>query len=70
MAFTPTDSFLNIFPFYDQYQRSITIWSPDSREIVIAGSQGQENPGIYVIDALEGGSARIADGDLAFWSWK
>ena len=70
IAFTPTESFLNIFPFYDQYQRSITIWSPDSREIVIAGSQGQGDPGIYVINALEGGSARIADGDLAFWSWK
>jgi len=70
VAFTPTDSFLNIFPYYDQYQRSITLWSPDSREIVIAGRLDQGNPGIYVIDALEGGSTRIADGDLAFWSWK
>jgi Tol biopolymer transport system component len=70
IAFTPTESFLNIFPFYDQYQRSITIWSPDSREIVIAGSENQENPGIYVINALEGGYARIATGELAFWSWK
>jgi Tol biopolymer transport system component len=70
IAFTPTESFLNIFPYYDQYQRSITLWSPDSREIVIAGNDDQDNPGIYVIDALEGGSVRIATGDLAFWSWK
>lgn len=70
IAFTPTESFLNIFPYFDQYQRSITLWSPDSREMVIAGSDGQGKPGIYVINALEGGSARIADGELAFWSWK
>jgi Tol biopolymer transport system component len=63
IAFTPTESFLNIFPYYDQYQRSITLWSPDSREIVIAGNDDQDNPGIYVIDALEGRSVRIATGD-------
>jgi hypothetical protein len=70
IAFTPTESFLSIFPYFDQYQRSITIWSPDSREIVIASSEDKENPGIYVINALEGGDVRIATGDLAFWSWK
>ena len=70
IAFAPTESFLSIFPYFDQYQRSITIWSPDSREIVIASSEDKENPGIYVINALEGGDVRIATGDLAFWSWK
>jgi Tol biopolymer transport system component len=70
ITFAPSDSFLNLLPFYDQYQRSMTLWSPDSREMVVAALDDQDEPGIYVIDALEGGSKRIADGDLAFWSWK
>ena len=70
ITFAPTDSFLNLLPFYDQYQRSMTLWSPDSREMVVAALDEQDQPGIYVIDARGGGSKRIADGDLAFWSWK
>jgi Tol biopolymer transport system component len=69
-SFTPTESFLNLLPFYDQYQRSMTLWSPDSRELVVAAFDPQGEPGIYVIDALEGGKTQIADGDAAFWSWK
>jgi Tol biopolymer transport system component len=69
-TFRPTQSFLNVLPFYDQYHHSITIWSPDSREIVITGIDNQEAPGIYVVNAQDGNSKRIATGDLAFWSWK
>jgi TolB protein len=68
-TFTPTESFLNLLPYFDQYHRSITLWSPDSQEMVIAASDGQE-PGIYVIDTVAGTSTRITDGNLAFWSWK
>ncbi len=69
-AFNPTDSFLQIFPFYDQYQRSGTIWSPDSKNLVLAGVDSSGEAGIFVVDADGGRSQKIADGDLAFWSWK
>jgi Tol biopolymer transport system component len=69
-AFQPTDSFLQVFPFFDQYQRSGTIWSPDSQNLVLAGIDSSGNPSIYVVGADGSQSQKIADGDLAFWSWK
>ncbi len=68
-TFIPSESFLNLLPYFDQYHRSMTLWSPDSRKMVIAADNGQ-GAGIYVIDTLAGTSTRIASGDLAFWSWK
>ena len=69
-TFSPTESFQSILPFYDQYQRSGTIWSPDSQELVISGMDEGGNAGIYVVSADGGDSRKIADGDLAFWAWK
>ena len=69
-TFSPTESFQNILPFFDQYQRSGTIWSPDSQELVLSGIDGSGNAGIYVVSADGGDSRKIADGDLAFWAWK
>jgi Tol biopolymer transport system component len=70
-AFSPTHDFLQILPFYDQYQRSVTIWSPDSRQLVYSAVGADETSGIYVVQS-EGESLpkRIADGEIAFWSWK
>jgi Tol biopolymer transport system component len=69
-AFQPTDAFQQVFPFFDQYQRSGTIWSPDSQELVLAGIDSSGNPGIYVVSAEGSQTRKIAEGDLAFWSWK
>jgi TolB protein len=68
--FTPTDSFIQIFPFFDQYQRSGTIWSPDSKNLVLAGIDAKEGPSIFVVNVDGSKSQRIAAGNLAFWSWK
>ena len=32
-TFSPTESFQQVFPYFDQYQRSGTIWSPDSKNL-------------------------------------
>ncbi len=69
-GFEPTDSFQQVLPFFDQYQRSGTIWSPDSKNLVLAGIDSSGNPGIFVVSADGGQSHKIADGDLAFWAWK
>lgn len=69
-AFIPTDAFIQIFTYFDQYQRSGTIWSPDSKNVVYAGVDASVGPGIYVASAEGGSAQKIAAGDLAFWSWK
>lgn len=71
IEFTPTEDFLNILPFYDQYQRSATIWSPDSNNLVISAIDQDEEQVIYAIEVSENSEARrLASGSLAFWSWK
>ena len=69
-AFTPTNAFIQVFSFFDQYQRSGTIWSPDSQNIVYAGVDASGGPGIFVAGAEAGAAKKIAAGDAAFWSWK
>lgn len=69
--FIPTQHFISTLPFFDQYQRSVTIWSPDSKHLVISGSDNDSEPGIYVVEAGSGIDPRyIAAGHLAYWSWK
>jgi TolB protein len=69
-TFAPTVSFQQILPFYSQYQRSGTIWSPDSQNLVLAGVDSAGENAIYTVGADGSQFQKIADGDLAFWSWK
>ncbi len=70
-VFKPTDDFLGIIPFFDQYQHSATLWSPDSKNLVIPVINPQNDPGIYVVDALQVSPMRmLTNGLLAFWSAK
>jgi TolB protein len=69
-AFVPTASFQQILPFYSQYQRSGTIWSPDSQSLVLSGIDPSGQNAIYTVGADGGQLQKIADGELAFWSWK
>ncbi|MEM7802201.1 MAG: hypothetical protein AAF633_23615 [Chloroflexota bacterium] len=65
----PTDSFGDVLRFYHQYQHAVTIWSPDSENIVVP-VELDEGPVIVVMNAAGGASPLvIADGSLAFWSW-
>ncbi len=70
-SFPPTDDFLAILPFFDQYERSTTIWSPDGSQLVYTASAKNGPPGVYVVDA-DGNSSprRVADGSQAVWSWR
>jgi Tol biopolymer transport system component len=69
-AFEPTDAFLSILPFFDQYHHSHTIWSPDSTKLVYTALSGEENASVWVVEANRGAPIQLADGTLAFWSWK
>jgi len=70
-TFQPTDDFLSILPFFDQYHHSATLWSPDSTKLVYPALNGDNEAGVWVVQA-DGGTppALLAEGTLAFWSWK
>jgi Tol biopolymer transport system component len=67
---TPTDAFQQILNFYSQYQRSDTIWSPDSQKLVLSSVDASGKNAIYTVGADGSNLKKIADGDLAFWAWK
>jgi Tol biopolymer transport system component len=69
--YQPTQQFANILPYFDQYHQSTTIWSPDNNNLVLSFLTGSGAPGIAVVAASGQLEPRIlAEGYLAFWSWK
>lgn len=70
-TFVPTERFLQVIPYFDQYHKSTTIWSPDSRNLVVSAYTGDGTPGIWVVAASGNLEPRfIAPGLVGFWSWK
>lgn len=69
-VFNPTDEFLALIPFFDQYHRSLTLWSPDSQELVYAALDGENRPGVWVVSAAGDRPPRLlAPGVVGVWSW-
>lgn len=69
-SFQPTGDFLNTLPFYDQYHRSATIWSPDGRQIVYTARLPSGGTSVSVVPAEPGGEAQsVAQGTFALWSF-
>jgi hypothetical protein len=65
----PTNDWLGVVAYHDQYQRSGTIWSPASDSIVYTSKRSGGESGVFVIEAKPGAEARlIAQGTVAFWS--
>ncbi|HXF85807.1 MAG TPA: hypothetical protein VNK49_10515 [Anaerolineales bacterium] len=70
-TFRPTDQFLDIIPYIDQYHQSVTIWSPDSNNLVLSFLTDEGEAGIAVVAASGRLEPRLlAPGYLAFWSWR
>ena len=81
MDFRPSSDQLTILQFFDQFARSHSLWSPDSRSLVFAGrladnaalasAGGQENDRIIVVGADRAPTLTvIGEGTLALWSWR
>ena len=68
VTYVPTTTFVRDYlPFWDQYSRSLTVWSPTSDAFTFAGRVGgEEAAGIY-IQYLDGGRDRLADGNFSAW---
>jgi hypothetical protein len=70
-TYQPTDQFRTTLPYFDQYQQSNTIWSPDNNNLVLSFLDQDGKPGIAIVAASGQLQPRIlAEGYLAFWSWK
>jgi Tol biopolymer transport system component len=70
-TYQPTEQFKNTLPYFDQYHQSNTIWSPDNNNLVLSFLDKDGNPGIAIVAASGQLEPRfLAQGSLAFWSWK
>jgi Tol biopolymer transport system component len=70
-TYRPTQQFLGILPYFDQYHQSATIWSPDNNNLVLSFLGQGGSPGIAVVAASGTLEPRLlAQGYLAFWSWE
>jgi Tol biopolymer transport system component len=71
-TFEPTESFIYLLTYFDQFAQSTAVWSPDSRSLVYTGAPLIGERGVYVVDTQQpDGSPRfIGPGDFAIWSWR
>ena len=69
-TYPPSERFLAVIPYFDQYHAALTIWSPDSKNLVISAYGSDGTPGIWVVEASGHLDPRfVTEGWLGFWSW-
>jgi Tol biopolymer transport system component len=70
LSFQPTPSFLGqIVPYYNQYQKSSTIWSPDGKNVVINAVTQDGRPAVIAVNlAGEWEPWFVGYGTFPFWS--
>ena len=69
-SFAPTELFAALLPYIDQYQRTFTIWSPDSQYLTFS-AYTEQGPAIFVAQAEGDFEPRILEfGMLPVWSWR
>ncbi len=73
-TFIPTRDFYSILPYFDQYQHSTTLWSPDSQDLVLSAftaGNGQAQQGVFVVHSSGNLEPRfLKEGTLGLWSPK
>jgi TolB protein len=70
-SFRPTDAFLLLIPYFDQYAQSLSLWSPDGRQLVYADVDDRQAASIRVLDTTQPNqpARRLVSGTFAAWSW-
>lgn len=70
-TFEPTESFLYLLQYFDQFAQSVALWSPDSQALVYAGQPLIGERGVYVTNSDDAAAAPrfVGPGDFAIWSW-
>ncbi len=68
-SFSPAGRFgREYLAFFDQFDRTTTLWSPDGSAFVYAGGTSLENAGVWVQPIDSEDPIRVAVGVAAFWS--
>ncbi|GAC1561002.1 MAG: hypothetical protein NVS2B7_35310 [Herpetosiphon sp.] len=60
--FTPTTTFINLLPYFDQYAQSIRLWDRGGKRLLYAATDG-----VWTLDVASGASTRVATGELGVW---
>jgi Tol biopolymer transport system component len=69
VTFIPTQDMTLLLQLFDMYQRSATIWSPNSENLVISALLQGEIPAVVVLDATGRFDPRpVGNGLVAYWS--
>jgi hypothetical protein len=61
--FQPSQEFLDLLPFFDQYAQSIRLWDRTGSRLLYADTDG-----VYTLDVRSGQSQRVSDGVLGLWA--
>jgi Tol biopolymer transport system component len=70
-TFLPSDRFLQLLPYFDQYHQSATIWSPDSQNLIVSAFNQDGQPSLWVVAASGNLEPRfLTEGMVGVWSWK
>ncbi len=70
-AFNSTRRFQGVLSYFDQYHNSHSFWSPDSRYLLTAEQDNDQNPRIWILDTEDEEAPRhVANGSFAVWSWQ
>lgn len=69
----PSRQLVQYLPYFDQYSRTITPWSPDGRRLVLTSASPQREAADIAVATLNASQTdvnltRIAAGTVAFWS--
>lgn len=69
--FRPTQQFLDMLVYFDQFQRSTTIWSPDSNYLVLPAYLDTDVQGLAIVPASGNFEPRfLTEAQMAVWSWE
>lgn len=70
--FAPTNQFVYLLQYFDQFATSHSIWSPDSRYLVYSETTANMVPKIQLLDTTQENAApsQIAEGLIGIWSFE
>jgi TolB protein len=71
-SFLPTNQFIYLLQYFDQFASSHSIWSPDSRYLVYSEIATNMLPVIQLLDATQEAAVpvKIAEGLIGIWSFE
>ncbi len=60
--FQPSEEFLDLLPFFDQYAQSVRVWNQAGNRLIYATTEG-----VYTLDVASGQTRLVSSGVLGLW---